>query len=100
MNKQKQLLLILILSFGINNSISAQWATVFSDSSKTITDIFCLNKDTCWVSGTNGLLAKTTNGGLSWRFIQMDSTKSYGEIYFINEFVGFLSESPNSLLEL
>ena len=100
MCKLKRVLLIMLLFIGINNGVTAQWTTVFSDSTKTITDIFCLNKDTCWVSGTNGLLAKTTNGGLSWRFIQMDSTKSYGEIYFINEFVGFLSESPNSLLEL
>ncbi len=98
MYKLKQIILCIFLTIGINNSISAQWSTVYSDSTKTVNDIFCLNKDTCWVTGTNGLLAKTINGGVSWSLIQMDTTKSYGGIHFLNDFTGFLFESPNTLL--
>ncbi len=99
MYKLKQIILFIFLTIGINNSISAQWSTVYSDSTKTITDIFCLNKDTCWVSGTNGLLVKTTNGGSSWIPIPLDTIKDYGGIYFINSLIGFMAVSDGTGLK-
>ncbi len=88
---------LLFIVVAINNVV-AQWSTVYSDSTKFVSDIFCLNKDTCWVSGTNGLLVKTTNGGSSWIPIQLDTTKNYGGIYFLNDLIGFMINSDFNVL--
>ncbi|MCX6159698.1 MAG: YCF48-related protein [Ignavibacteriae bacterium] len=58
------LLSVLILLFYINGY--SQWILQASNTSAHFLNIRFLNKNTGWVSGTNGTIVKTTNGGLNW----------------------------------
>jgi photosystem II stability/assembly factor-like uncharacterized protein len=93
------ILFSIMMQLGISKSSQAQWTEVFSDSTHTIGDIFCLNKDTCWVSGTNGLLLKTINGGSNWLPILIDTSFGYYGLSFLNDTIGFMIRGPKTLLK-
>ncbi len=93
------IIIIVCIAFTASAKLSAQWTTIYLDSTHQITDIFCLNKDTCWVSGDKGLFMKTIDGGINWNKIPMDTAKNYGGIYFLNKDTGYLSSLPNEILK-
>ncbi len=59
----------------------------------TPVDIMFINNQTGWISGTNGALFKTTDGGLSWVQIESPTTGNLGGIDFLTEETGFLVPS-------
>lgn len=88
----------LFVSIGLN--ATAQWTEVPTSSSigagADLNSLFFLNADTGYVedviSQYDSDYYKTTDGGINWTLTSIEDAK--GEIYFINDTLGFVGGSP------
>ena len=64
------------------------WQTLNSGTTKLLHGLFFLNEQVGWVCGQDGLIKKTTDGGLSW-ITQREGGNYLQRIQFINENVGY-----------
>ncbi len=90
----KQLLYILFfcLGFAIIN-IQAQgggwyWSNPLPQGND-LKSIQFLNQNTGFAIGNYGTLLKTTNGGLNWEYLLLQSPKNLSSLYFVNSNVGY-----------
>jgi photosystem II stability/assembly factor-like uncharacterized protein len=61
-------------------------------------DLEMFDKQTGLVCGEDGLLARTTNGGVSWTNLSGDSDGTWYDMFFINAKTGFVSgEASNGI---
>lgn len=51
--------------------------------------VFFLNENYGFVSGTNGQIKKTINGGTSWQSLTSGSTRTLKDVFFLDENLGF-----------
>ncbi len=59
--------IILLIAFVvISISANAQWALQQSGVTSTLRDIRFINSLTGWICGSDGVILKTTNGGINW----------------------------------
>lgn len=70
------------------------WYQVFSNTySYSFQDLFFINSQTGYASGSNMEIAKTTNAGLNWSLICFDTSsydiKIFYKIHFIDEMLGY-----------
>lgn len=56
----------------------------------TFNDIYMLDENHGWVCGTNGLILVTTNGGVSWPIVPVDTKRSLNGIHFYNSSLGWV----------
>lgn len=56
----------ILISLIITNQSTAGWETLNSMTNNTLWDIKFYDQNTGWITGENGLIQKTTNGGLNW----------------------------------
>ncbi|MBN1633961.1 MAG: T9SS type A sorting domain-containing protein [Ignavibacteria bacterium] len=79
--------LILIISF---NCYSQQgWQILNTGANVNLYSIYFINTQTGFVGGGNGIILKTTNGGISWIQQKPGSNNPVMDISFINSNIGF-----------
>jgi photosystem II stability/assembly factor-like uncharacterized protein len=66
------------------------WAVQYSGTSQDLHGLFCLNSDTAWTVGWNGMVLRTYNGGMNWTQIAMTGN-DYGDVWFTDALNGFLT---------
>ncbi|HWA07089.1 MAG TPA: YCF48-related protein [Ignavibacteria bacterium] len=62
---KKIICFIFVFSF-FHNSADAQWIQQTSGVGTSLLDIDFVNENTGWACGDNGVIVKTTNGGVNW----------------------------------
>ncbi|MCB9772182.1 MAG: hypothetical protein H6754_06490 [Candidatus Omnitrophica bacterium] len=66
------------------------WISAISPTNLSLTSIFLLNDNLGWITGYDGIILKTENGGLTWTSVKNPSTTEQPlfAIWFKNENVG------------
>ncbi len=75
------------------------WFTLYSNPTYNHYSINFINTNTGWVSGTTGIIRKTTNGGLNWVDRTTGTTNTLFGIHFVNEFTGWSAGSEGTILK-
>jgi len=81
-----------------NNMIYSQtgWIQQISGTTSYLEDVFFVNESTGWVVGEDGLILKTTNGGINWNAQTSGITVTLECIRFLDVTTGFaVSRSGN-----
>ena len=61
----KRILLLLIALLSIN-ALQAQWRELHTGVTEDLYDVFCIDENTAFVCGDNGVILKTEDGGETW----------------------------------
>jgi hypothetical protein len=61
--------------------------------------IYILHPDTVYISGNEGLILKTVNGGANWVTINQESTLQLWGLYFTNSFTGYTCGSTGRIMK-
>ncbi len=93
----KNVLFLTLSIIVFNTSLIAQWNFQNSGVSTNLYSCFALNQDLCWISGANGVIIKTTNGGASW--VQKPSGTSYSIsfVHFFDQNEGIVAGSGGTV---
>lgn len=88
----KRILLLLIALLSIN-ALQAQWRELHTGVTENLYDVCCVDTNTVFVCGQNGVILKTENGGDSWQELYRNEDLGLFRIKFANENVGFAEGS-------
>ncbi|GEM_PF-280011 len=93
----KKIILLLIPLFLNTFIVNCQigWSTQNSNTQLNLHDLKFIDNNTGWCVGQNGLIIKTTNGGLNWDNQVSNSTKHLLGIDFINANTGIVVGGDN-----
>ena len=81
------LLIVLLLCFQTAN---AEWVKQATNSFSWFRDVIFVNEHKGWISGTDGTLMTTDDGGASWTAIRKFTTDAIVQIHFSDEMTGWL----------
>jgi len=87
------------LFFGIN--CSAQWITQSTGNvnASTFTDVYAITPEIVIVTGDNGTILKTNNGGVTWQQISSGTNQNLGKIQFPTANIGYVVSAGAQLLK-
>lgn len=68
----------------------ADWIRQNTNSFAWYKDVFFLNQYKGWITGTDGVLLSTDDGGATWMQYRKFTTDSFLQIHFVNESTGWL----------
>jgi len=89
-------------TFEIHKTTNAGVNWVDQDAGYTGTrlmSIHILHPDTVYISGNEGLILKTVNGGTNWVTINSEPSMQHWGIYFVNSFTGFVCGSSGKIMK-
>lgn len=87
----KTILIFIMLLMVSNVSAQTGWQILNSGTTEHLYSIEFVNENTSYISGDNGTLLKTTNGGSNWQInIGLPGT----DIAFVNDSTGFSANGP------
>jgi photosystem II stability/assembly factor-like uncharacterized protein len=87
---------IILTSF--NGLIFSQWFTLSSGTSSNLKSVFFHNSLTGYVSGSSGMMLKTSNGGVNWNTLQTGITDDINSVYFVNFTTGYASANTGKII--
>lgn len=87
------------LCFCIN--CSAQWITQSTGNvnASTFTDVYAITPEIVIVTGDNGTILKTNNGGVTWQQISSGTNQNLGKIQFPTPTIGYVVSTGAQLLK-
>lgn len=87
----KIVLLLVIYYVLFTYSVEAQqyWSRISSPVLTDLKDCFFIDKNTGWISGDDGKIIKTTNGGNNWSIQNTGLANNIEEIFFLNVSTGW-----------
>ncbi len=97
-----QTIVLLLLTVVLFQSAHSQsgWVQVQTGVSASFINDFFLDENTGWLCGTNGTIAKTTNGGINWTVQQTGLNYELSDLWFIDASTGWAAggifESPGT----
>ena len=56
-----------------------------------LTDIFFLDEERGWVVGRNGLIYRTSNGGITWERMDAGLREDFYSVFFLDERRGWIA---------
>jgi|GEM_PF-1528984 len=75
----------------LSNDAGNTWEAMDIGNTHTLFDIFMLDENTGWISGSDDLLFKTTNGGFTWEILPINSSIGvFNKVWFTDEMNGYL----------
>lgn len=86
----KTFLQILFIYLLVAQICFAQWSSQSSGVTTNLYSSYFLDKNIGWASGANGVILKTTNGGVNWIKKSSGTTVSLGYILFFDMNVGIV----------
>lgn len=85
----KRILLLLIALLSIN-ALQAQWRELHTGVTENLYDVCCVDTNTVFVCGQNGVILKTENGGDSWQELYRQEGRELCKIAFFDQNVGYV----------
>jgi photosystem II stability/assembly factor-like uncharacterized protein len=90
---KRHLFLLAFMIIGLNAPLLSQsdltWSTFDLNKKVSLRGISAVSEKECWVSGTQGTVAKTTDGGLTWDYLNAPDSDSLDfrdiEVFTSNE---------------
>lgn len=82
--------IILTLIFGAGVFARAEWVKLPTRNFANLKDIFFQNSETGWITGTDGTLLRTDDGGKTWLPVQKFTTDAILQIYFTDPSTGWM----------
>ena len=85
---------LLALFIGANGLFSQdnwEWTEQESGTTEQLLDVFFINNTTGWVVGNNGIILKTSNGGVTWATQTSNTDQQLSSIHFIDENTGWIT---------
>ena len=76
------------------------WIPYYTSINTSFKDIEFANNNTGWAVGTNGVIMKTTTGGLNWFQQNSGTTTDLFSVSFINENTGWTAGGSQNLFAL
>lgn len=98
MARIKVVVISFIIIFFITKFANAQWNNINSGVSDFLFGEYFLNNDTGFVYG-DGVVLKTTNGGVNWNSSTTSITSQYTAMSFVNDSIGFLIGTGGVILK-
>jgi len=90
-------LLLMIFSFTLSK---AQWVEIDTGFDVPFyADVFAVNSEVAFVTGQNGLLLKTSDGGETWEQKDSGTDLNLGKIQFITPQIGFVTGANGHLIK-
>jgi photosystem II stability/assembly factor-like uncharacterized protein len=71
--------------------LSQSWIQLNSGTTKSLRSVCFIDENTGWSVGENGILLKTTNGGINWTQKTIANGWSLYDIYFTNDSIGWVT---------
>lgn len=68
--------LILLVLLGAKSQDQLNWQEISLNRKESLRGIAAVSDEECWVTGTNGTVAKTLNGGKSWKYMTVPGADS------------------------
>jgi photosystem II stability/assembly factor-like uncharacterized protein len=87
--KQKTLLFCFAFLAAFFQLGAQSWKSLESNTDSTLLDVYFVNTDVGYVSGVNGIVLKTINGGQTWSALNTGVTDGLACIRFIDESTGY-----------
>ncbi|MBS4032868.1 MAG: T9SS type A sorting domain-containing protein [Ignavibacterium sp.] len=92
--KKLFILFSVVLSFQITSLAQDGWFNVTpSDTVPRLLGVYALDANNIWVTGVDGTILHTIDGGLSWVSIQSNISVGLGKVQFINPDTGWVASS-------
>ncbi|KXK04228.1 MAG: BNR repeat-containing glycosyl hydrolase [Acidobacteria bacterium OLB17] len=85
-----KILLIFTLILAAAGAAHAEWVKLPTRNFSNLKDIFFQNSETGWITGTDGTLLRTDDGGRTWLPVQKFTTDSILQIYFTDPSTGWM----------
>ncbi len=86
-----------LIAFAISTFLNAQWYRQdVPPGIDYFTSVYFIDASTGWVTGNNGTILKTTNGGRSWERLTGTSDTTYSSVFFTDTRNGFLTGYPRN----
>lgn len=82
--------LLLFIVFALFQTANADWRKQESGTLAWLRDVYFLNEKTGWISGSNGTLLTTGDGGQTWRKAKNFTQDTIRQVYFTDENNGWL----------
>lgn len=89
MSKYYQITIFLIFATYIANSQTI-WVNQQSSTDVNLTSIFFVNDSAGWITGYDGTILKTSNGGAVWQEQISGTLKHLSDVFFINDSTGWI----------
>ena len=74
-----------IASAQISTAVPAEW---YQDAE--LTDVFFIDADTGWITGENGLLMSSKDGGRSWQQVETNLDCRLESVWFVDSEIGYV----------
>ena len=84
------LLPLLIFILLTKAAYSQGWITVNSGTGNTLTEVYFVDTNTGWISGSGGLIIKSTDGGSTWSNQTSNTFQTLWALYFIDQNTGWV----------
>lgn len=81
---------IVFAIFAFCGSANAEWVKRTTNSFAWFKDISFLNNDIGWISGTDGVLLSTTDGGSTWVQQKKFTTDALLQVHFVDQLNGWM----------
>ena len=88
------LLVLLLMAGGVTKA--QQWKELQTGVTEDLYGVYCIDTNTVFVCGQNGLILKTENGGNSWQEKYRQSGYQWYKIKFFDSNIGFSFGSDNN----
>jgi photosystem II stability/assembly factor-like uncharacterized protein len=72
------------------SGIRADWIKQNTNSFAWYKDVFFINQYKGWITGTDGVLLSTEDGGATWMQFKKFTTDSFIQIHFVNDMTGWM----------
>lgn len=98
----KKLTIILLGLIFISVVVAQPWREVLAPTYPGGTIFysgFMASKNVGYIVGNNGIILKTTNGGMTWAKLNSGVTRTLYSVFFLNEQLGFAGGSSRTLLK-
>lgn len=92
----KHIFILLILTFLSTGAMQAQWRELHTGVTENLYDVCCVNANTVFVCGDNGVILKTEDGGETWRELYRQEGRELCKIAFANQNVGYAGGNDGS----
>jgi len=88
----KKIYLIFVISILLQLNIFPQqgWISQNSGTNQDLWAFYFLDQNNGWVAGRNGIVVKTTNGGLNWITVNSGTSAWFHSIYFLDQNIGWI----------
>ena len=86
--RQKALLLLLLAVTGMVKA--QQWKELHTGVTEDLYDVCCIDTNTVFVCGQNGVILKTEDGGISWQEKYRQDNFEWFKIKFLDKNIGFV----------